>query len=458
MDRPPPKLARCDSPPPHQRDTSLPPDVIQRLALFLPDTDTFFAFLEAVRNPAILGDLFHFLRLAKTVPRVHLYPLLCVQRTDPVALASYKAIAKYVSNVDFRKIYALDVLGEFLGPSIGLIDLPRTSDLDMPIADWYTAVAASSLPIAAITWTRNVTAHRPSGGDCLLAVLPRLTLLRELTLDHATLSSLDPLFEFLGASTHLTRLSLKHLDIESTRAEWGGADDVAGLAVLRRIHATHLAHWLQHAPVTHMRLVGWDCDCDTAFLTPVLAACSTLERVEATDSYRLFFAVSPSTAPLAGDSQPLHMAHLDLSGCNLGWRDVADLIASVADSNVRHLNLARNPFGDKGGSIVAWTIADTRLEWLDLGKTHLTDHAAVDLANAVRASTQRTSTLRTLTLDGNEIQLAGAFALVEMMHLGTLEHLSLRGNVLLSDDVVILTTRMNRMSPRSDGRHHSLSI
>ncbi|KAH9129376.1 hypothetical protein AeMF1_000555 [Aphanomyces euteiches] len=430
---------------PAKEQWCLPLDVMQRIALFLEDSRTFFNYLEAFRSHLHrLGCLRHFVDLAASTPVCDLWPQLKLHHLDATKLAPFKPILSCFTAIHVRKTYDLDLLGEIVEHDserhvLHLLDMPNQIDLKMPIEEWYKALLP--LPIISLTWTTNGAIHSPSAIWTFMDTIPRMDHLKWLNLDHARLLSLDPLMQFIGGS-RLTRVSLKHMRIMRHNA-WNF--DLNGMApVMTHLFVAHLHNWLQHAPITHWSMAGWDSDCDTSCLNQLVATTTTLEHVDMHQSFRLLFSFHQSLTEL----DPLPMAYLDLSSCSLDACDILGLFLALCYSNVKHLNIGNNHFRDDGCVHIAEYLSTTQLVHLDMSSAGITDVGAIALANAINDL----PTLSSLVLDDNKIHMAAAIALVEMMKPETESsdrsmHLSLVNNAMEEAHVDRLARKIGRLPP-----------
>jgi hypothetical protein len=95
---------------------------------------------------------------------------------------------------------------------------------------------------------------------------------------------------------------------------------------------------------------------------------------------------------------------LDAAGSWLGDAGARELAATIAESNVTALNLAKNSIGDYGMEALAQAIPGSTVTSLNLGANEISDRGAKVLAKMI----QQTPSLCSLHLGGNMIGADGA--------------------------------------------------
>ncbi|KAF0698393.1 Aste57867_10995 [Aphanomyces stellatus] len=189
---------------------SLPPDLVQLIAVYIPDASTFFAFLKAFQSTCAgrttLGDLHYILDLAVAFHRdsdQSLWPELHLYRADTSLRPTLQRIVKYYSVIHVHRIFDLDALHACIPPGapITLEGCPAAAALDVPLDSWYTQLSSS------FNVTQVVYDVYPDGLDHMTALLPSLQSL-DLTQGE------DLLFQRVWANLS-PGLALRHLGLGS---------------------------------------------------------------------------------------------------------------------------------------------------------------------------------------------------------------------------------------------------
>jgi Leucine-rich repeat (LRR) protein len=128
------------------------------------------------------------------------------------------------------------------------------------------------------------------------------------------------------------------------------------------------------------------------------------------------------------------LIHLNVRGCSLGDKGVADLLKSTTVLNLRHLILDENNLTDDAANNIA-TSPLFELQTLSLGWNSLKEFAAVAIA-----SSEALRSLQTLTLNNNSIKDEGIGAIAGSDNLKGLRHLNVCNNHLGEIGCQILAT------------------
>ncbi|KAH9110852.1 hypothetical protein LEN26_003673 [Aphanomyces euteiches] len=100
----------------------LPTEIIQRIALFIPQCGPFFAFLDTFEKDAI-GILHHYLDLRGLMSRELLWPCLNLTRSPPEsALHHIECLSACISNVRVSPAFDIMAVCPFLAPTSVVID------------------------------------------------------------------------------------------------------------------------------------------------------------------------------------------------------------------------------------------------------------------------------------------------------------------------------------------------
>ncbi|KAF0683369.1 Aste57867_24581 [Aphanomyces stellatus] len=336
----------------------LPADLMQHIALFLPDSATFFAFLDTFYDDigSVLGDLRHLHRLGQddaAFRRGALWPRLCIERSPSQADgARLNAAFKYFSTVSIVGGVDLSwVESVTTAPRLGLCmnDFPED---DSSHGSWMASCAR--LPFASI----DAMLFHIDSATIMFHVLPAMTSLTSLHLTfyvHDSCSYLDYLDDFLPLLPHT---SVKSLDVDCD-----ANDDVAlRHACLAPAMVAHVTSWLTTRRVTHLAFTLWDLPASTnAFFNAWTSAmCPTLTTLKITESKLTGLADHAFTSPLA-------LKTLVLDGCDLSEADQRALSHGMKGARIQHLKLTRLARGFKGLHVLAnWLPHATQLCQLDI--------------------------------------------------------------------------------------------
>ncbi|KAF0720038.1 Aste57867_617 [Aphanomyces stellatus] len=239
-------------------DRALPLDVLQRIALWLVDATTCFAFLEALGSPADRGSLESLWQLGLTIDRDSLWPDLYLDHLDHHTPQEHiRAVLPYYTQVYISGSYDIAWLRANLPSSMEIVwfNPPHLADMvqDSSLSDWYASWAM--LPVVEVT-----LCHVSDDAMYLLdPVLPQMACLKSLHI-HSH-SPIDSILAFAASSSTLLELKLE------AWLEIPGIDD--GLVA-------YLMAWLQRLPVRTLCLscFYWDAvtrDTKTDFCNAVLS-------------------------------------------------------------------------------------------------------------------------------------------------------------------------------------------
>ncbi|KAF0704609.1 Aste57867_7309 [Aphanomyces stellatus] len=183
---------------------ALPPDLIQYIALFLPDSKTFFVFLQAfTKAKHIVGDLWHLHQLSRKLPHKDLWPRLRLRSRAHVELfCLLKHLRSFYPVVEVSGAFDLMSLDAALAPSTVLHIAVRHQSVS---SDWLQSWA--TLPIESLDMQ---LLDSPNVGQWAIDVLPTLTHLTTLLLGTChpkSRAQVDALFAFLPRS-NVTRFTM----------------------------------------------------------------------------------------------------------------------------------------------------------------------------------------------------------------------------------------------------------
>ncbi|ETV99419.1 hypothetical protein H310_08114 [Aphanomyces invadans] len=248
----------------------LPPELMRRVALFIPDVATFFSFLETYDSAGILGDLGMIRILGESCLYEKLWPDLHVgTRPESPRASQMLVVAKHYSHFALSGVVDVAWMQELcrVAPAT---DLHAT---DIRPA-WKEAMEPFVDALAKLPPTRATFSIPRS--EIWVPFLPRLCdSLRSLRFtfhDHTGLqpSQLGTLLEFVCGSSQITDLILEN-------------DPFSPPHVVTTAMVGHLTKWFHLAPVTHFRVGQWQlAEVDPSALTSLYdawATCSTLEAL-----------------------------------------------------------------------------------------------------------------------------------------------------------------------------------
>ncbi|CAK4084123.1 unnamed protein product [Aphanomyces euteiches] len=418
--------------------TSIPAEIIQHIALFIPDTKGFFSFLasfqDAKRSEA-LGELSHFLKLAKILEGADLWPKLQLRLLRPLLIPTLRCVTRFFTTIYVLHVHNAGLIKRCLHDHnvVELLDSPSHSYLDQ----WLTE-SVSMLPV------QHITFNSPSERSTALLVdqldkMPHLVSLN-LRRTNILLRDFDRLLAFIQARSTFSRLCLSTLHVPTQiqrRPNWiRGVEPLHRPPRLYRHQLDLLKEWLSRSRATSIKLRRWHVDDDGVAsgvkLLHAIFASSTLESASLTTA---------SLGPLIAMTKlrvPLRMQLLDLSDNLIDDTAMMSLAKGLRDSNIKSLNLGENNIGHCGMSAlldvlpttkmqklrlrcmylddstcqaIAAVLPSTKIADLDLSDNNLTDRTAEALATAVGRATSLTS----LHLYRNVISLHGASVLVNAL-------------------------------------------
>ncbi|CAK4084119.1 unnamed protein product [Aphanomyces euteiches] len=443
----------------------LPPDLIQRIALFISSSRDWFRYLDAFHGTNTLGNLEILWQLARLHynsndfwPELHIYSL------DEAMVEAIRAVSMYYRVVHFHHVYDLDLLERCVTPmsdtTFELHQCPQHHHaVTLPLSEWYAKLP--TLPISHLTWSDDEFDANPIEG--LLAVLGRMPRLRSLNLDFAAVPSVAAVWRFVKQSS-LTDFSMKNIRTPTNRRgdymdEW--LVDVPD-PVMNTTLVDHLTFWLHHQPVQSLQLANWTFEltpASTHELYDALWHCSTMKKLSFREM-RL-----PHFIPPVMFDVPIQIVELELFDCALDTTDFEALanglrrskvemlnvgcnvvepkgIVAIADclsdSSIRVLNLIATNLEETGCKALARALPNSHLVELHLGMNGLTNGALLHVVDALRSSEH----LRKLGLQWNAITMSGAIALTHMLGMRkfVLEVVDLRNNRIDEADEALLKT------------------
>ncbi|KAF0715266.1 Aste57867_3480 [Aphanomyces stellatus] len=325
----------------------LPTDLVERVAFFLPDSISFFAWLDALNTSdgGGLGDLVHFLAL-----RGHIHPTVlwphspCLrypvvpssqvwphQDATPFSLASLAAVARYHSVVELPHGLVVD-MGHFrsLLPSSIVLHLRTTS-------------RQPSL------WPHEIGSW--GSGPCGTYVIPR-------SLPPSSVAHLDALYMGICTSSTVSAVDELLAFLETS--------NVTKFSLISPIRFTptrlgHVVRWLQARPVCEFKFGRWDfgatLDAMASFYTAV-AECSTLGDLTLYDVKLPRFPTTP------GFALPSHKARV--VKCEWNVRDIETLLSCLQNARTLALELPPNSkaWGEAAHRLVLPSLVHLELHYL----------------------------------------------------------------------------------------------
>ncbi|KAF0701945.1 hypothetical protein AaE_016226 [Aphanomyces astaci] len=404
---------------------TLPPDAVQRVALFIPDAADFFNYLDAFQGTSTsLGHLQHLWTASFHAPFHMLWPELHLDQVSAFRVASLQPDRSYFQRIHVHAVFDLDILRGCVATTnvLALYTCPLANEVDVPLQAWYRQLA--TLPIGHLTWLQGRLVGRPQSMNQLLEVLPQMTNLTSLDLSHACVSSTDNLLAFIRDSK-LTQLCLQDVStldpVTSEPSNHPTTMSPQGLS--------SLTHWLATQPVTRFGLSNWILPSNPKVLSHFYRAlwtCPTLRSLSAHNQPLPRLENFECSVPLA-------LRQLSLTRCDLGSEDVRALAIALRNSTVTWLNLSDNPqigpggthalaavglrmsvvttlllnnvgMGSLGCSFLAHFLGDTVVTELSVDSNDIDDGGVLFLGYVMRM----TPRLRSLSMRRNDISISGA--------------------------------------------------
>ncbi|KAF0699371.1 Aste57867_10052 [Aphanomyces stellatus] len=427
---PPPSSTLTTSSKSRLTQWQLPTDLIERIALFVPDSLSFFAFLDAINTAdGVLGDLAHFLALRHyihadvlwphsarltypVVPSSHVWPRHGGEPTrTAVTLASLSAVATYHSIVELPE---------------GLVDmtrfqskLPATTTLLLE-----TSARHQRLHEAIGTWSNK---HA-----CASYAIPR-------GIDGPpSLAHLDALY--MGLCTPTSRTA--HTDLVAfLETSHVTKFSLVSTLVFTSAMLSHVVRWLETCPVVsfHFGRSGFLAPLDVvpAFYK-ALAECATLvdltlHEVKLPTGFAFAGQVArvarcnvASVGPFLAGMPHVHTLSLELPPKSIAWGDhahrfvlpllvhleihhllpaaVQRLCQALCDSTVESLTLVNNDkdFSTIESSLCMHWLAQYVPRWPRLERLHLSHycmHATETETHAFGHGLRQAKRLRSLRID-----------------------------------------------------------
>ncbi|KAF0684994.1 Aste57867_23023 [Aphanomyces stellatus] len=429
---------------------ALPPDVLSLVGFYLPDTTSFFNYLEAIQgSKAQLGSLQYFWDLATmstaTTTRADWWPPVCLHVTDASQLDKYSAIVHLFDAVFIAGVYDLRwitrVLHAMPRRTLRMGCFPRATDVSMPLPAWFKGLA--SLPITDLTWSSPpwhaiADASSIDAVTTLLPILSELPRLHVLNLDRIVLHAdgqtpaLEDVLTVVDTLPHLTSLSLgaPHI-LESTDA----------LLLPRDADVVRLARWLDTTALVHLSLARWSFDQtsdDMAQFLRVVLRHPTLETLQVPSCPGFLRNMTREMYFL----DPCRLTTLNLFDCGVHDRTIRWLILVLpAAISLVHLRLGGNPLGLRGvRELMQLLHRDNAVRTLDLTDVREADGAPIhgdDLCAAIAPSLAYTK-ITTLDVSRNNITDVGAKLLASVFLLKHMERVWLTRNNIGRDGALEL--------------------
>ncbi|KAF0688656.1 Aste57867_19726 [Aphanomyces stellatus] len=285
---------------PRQQGTNalLPFELIQRVALFVEDSTTFFDFLQALQPaPSLLGHLQILHELSKVLPKEDLWPSLRLTVDSTPKLMPYlKVIAGFYDVIVVTDAVDIPGFETLLALSTAWLHIRTHSARAMGwyyahdrVKKWTTFMTTREIPIA-------------------LRVLPTLASLESLELLHMrgiSSAAADMLFDYIPRSK-LTTLKIEH-----------------PIKITHRILVNTIL-WLRLRPVSEFRFGKWTFNQVLDFVASfyeALMSCASLKVLGVTDCTLPQFG-NDSTLP-----QTFPMHQLELHNCDVTWHVMRTFLA-----------------------------------------------------------------------------------------------------------------------------------
>ncbi|ETV83406.1 hypothetical protein H257_04139 [Aphanomyces astaci] len=398
----------------------LPPELIQRIALYVPETANFFCYLEAFHKvPLLLGNLWYLWHLSQEQPDLDdLWPELHVHSLTSSNLASIQAMAHVFSVIHFHETFDVGLLQHCVSSTCAFTIRLTTTDADHilePVEEWYAQL--SRLPISELRWERaSDPDHRHIAA--LVSSMPSMPSLHCLDL-RLPPSMIEPLLRYVATSS-LVDLSLQAQALQTDSGVSLTPTDIQSLT-----------HWLQSQPVHNLYLEGW-----SAWHVPETIMAQFYTALWSNQS---LWALGLHSVPLPHlddftFASPVHVHSLVLQGCDLGPADMKALSQGLHLSSVTELDLTGNPLEYTGIDALASVLPHTKIETLKLMLTQTGDRGCAALAVALPLSC-----VVDLDLSMNLISSVGATDLAHgLSQSATLSTLQLQSNCISSTGAAML--------------------
>ncbi|CAK4078522.1 unnamed protein product [Aphanomyces euteiches] len=436
----PPKTARRES------SRRLSPRIVESIAGFIPTAKFFFDFLIALEPLSLLGDLQHFLDLARLdrqadsakVRRHDLWPELHVRWLDTSVVEHIEHVAKYFKTVHFHLVFDLDLIDKCIPRhiSLALYGWPTAEEISTPMTEWCARLA--SMNVSHVAFADVDTAGVDEGGQALVTLLPQFSSLESLNLEEVHAEYMSDAMGFL-CSSQLRRLALgsyEHPVVLTAEFAWG------------------LSVWLKREPVISVSLayctVADDHDATMHSFYKALFT-SGVESIHLNNCKLTHLETCSFAKPLDVTQLTLESTQLTDKECRVlfdGLKDATtkelvldDMIFSqqtagslakgLRKSKLATLAITNSRLDDEGCALLAEALPHSSLVKLKLTKNRLMDSSVVHIANAIVDARH----LRRLNLSRNMIQFAGAVALVQSAgrRIEPLDVLNLTGIVVNKD-------------------------
>ncbi|CAK4645392.1 hypothetical protein LEN26_005604 [Aphanomyces euteiches] len=405
---------------------SIPQGILEHIAFFIPDAKDFLSFLTSFPDATSIGDLHSFIHLSNFLEPNDLWPKLQLQELTESLVPSVRRITRFFTTIYVLKVLDLELLLQCLHPhNVVELLICRTA---YSVHGWLTT-AVSRLPVQHLYIIAS-KAHRSAR---FLDQLGSMAHLVSLSLDSCTFHGcdLDRLFDFIGENSNLTRLSLLDLYVLTHDRRLYGQT-----VRFRQSHLKALIAWLRRCPVTSITLKCWFVEeedrASAVELLNTIFASSTLEHVSLKmKNFHRYIQAAMFPAPLRIQSLELrrcslnvttmaalatglrhsNMTSLTLDNTEFDLATLRSLLDTLVDTNVRQLKLSFASLKDDGCAMIAAALPSLKLVELNLRGTWVTNRVAEILSEVVGRATSLTS----LVLEGNTIEMQGATALVKAL-------------------------------------------
>ncbi|CAK4084116.1 unnamed protein product [Aphanomyces euteiches] len=423
---------------------ALPPEMIQRVASFLPDNKAFFNLLEAFQcAKQYLGNLQHVYEASVAYPFHAFWPALHVKHRTQRAhdnMTDSKNIVPRVgmhySTIHVHGIFEFDVLRSYATSPDTMLAFhlcPIADEIGYPLQEWYEEFA--TLPIKHITWVEGRPDETPQPIDALVSVLPGMTRLQSLDARMSRVESPDALLDYVQNS-HLTHVNInrvytRYQDPAATLGDEDTDDIVRSNLTSRRLQ--RIIQWLKQQPVESFDMGNWIVSADVETLVQFFDVLWTHETLSTFHASRTrLFNVSKYEF-----SMPIQLQRLNLSSCMIDCREMHWLAKGLKDSCVEWLDLSNNPLGVKGTEALANALPPS------LGHLLLSHVDMEDLGFSFLLYALPGTSITHLHVDMNKISDASAIFFASTLHeTPSLEAVSLKENDFTVDGAMALVTTL----------------
>ncbi|KAG9407644.1 hypothetical protein AC1031_002362 [Aphanomyces cochlioides] len=419
----------------------LPTEIIQRIALFLPQSDTFFAFLDTFAKEEI-GVLRHYLVLRGLMSPELLWPCLNLTRSPPEsALHHIECLSACISSVRVSPAFDVMVVCPFLAPTNVVIDGSSCKGgLKGEMLNKMLRLASSWKQLQSVAFTHVNKRQVGVALQCL-------------------------------RRTYITTFEIANTVIKDN------SDDVADINDIVDAEPQHnqlewVISWLQTVPARHFSTDCWYISQGNSDLMPILynavANCQTLKTFSIADTtlhgWNEYIFQKPlpmnklviknggldtaSVPTLISGLQSSRLRDLaikdDTRRSYLGPKGLRTLLNALPLTNVTRLTVQGAMLADRGCLVLAKVLPSLKLTYLDISYNHISENGARHLAQVLPNALR----LQHLVMAHNFLEPWGMVDLIEAWASPTLPPriLDLRQNSLSSYNLTAVQPAYDRFS------------